>query len=273
MNDLVQALSAIRTKIDFVPQIGLVLGSGLGTLARCIDTQGVFSFSDIPNFPVSTVAGHDGKLLFGTIDGVPVVLQQGRIHYYEGYTMDEVVFPIRLMRLLGTKAVILTNAAGGISRSLAPGDFMMLRDHIAAFVPSPLRGANDDTLGTRFPDMSAVYDETLRGCIRAAAADSNISLHEGVYLQAAGPQYETPAEIRMFAALGADAVGMSTACEAIAAVHCGLRVAAVSCITNAAAGILPQPLSHEEVQTTAGNALPKLETLLKKSVRSIAKIL
>ena len=271
MSELTEALSAIRQQTDFVPRIALVLGSGLGSIGEQMQTECVVPFSAIPHFPRSTVAGHDGCYLFGALEGVPVVIQKGRVHYYEGYTMQQVVMPIRLLRLLGAKAVLLTNAAGGIRKSFTPGTLMLLRDHISSFVPSPLRGKNDDTLGVRFPDMSEVYDPALRACIRDAAAENGISLEEGVYVQAAGPQYETPAEIRMFASLGADAVGMSTACEAVAAVHCGMRVSAVSCITNAAAGILPQPLSHNEVQTAAAKVLPQLKTLLTNSLKSIAK--
>ena len=273
MSDLQQALAAVRRTTDFVPRIALTLGSGLGALADRLDVRCVVPFSDVPHLPCSTVAGHEGKLLFGTLAGVPVVAQQGRIHYYEGYDMQQVVMPVRLMRLLGAEAVVLTNAAGGIRPDFSPGTLMLLRDHIGAFVPSPLRGKNDETLGARFPDMSCVYDDALNDCVRTAAQNHGIPLAEGVYAQAAGPQYETPAEIRMYALLGADAVGMSTACEAAAAVHCGLRVCAVSCITNAAAGILPQKLSHAHVQQAAAAALPRLETLLYDSVQAISKIL
>lgn len=259
---------AVREVTDFTPEIGIVLGSGLGDFARLVDRKAEVSYDSLPGFPVSTVAGHAGKLIFGYVRSVPVVVMQGRVHYYEGYSMNEVVAPIRLMGLLGAKKLLLTNAAGGVNTSFTPGDLMLITDHISAFVPSPLRGENPQELGPRFPDMSRVYDKEMGRAVLEAGEKLGESLQQGVYLQWQGPNYETPAEIRMFRTLGADAVGMSTVCEAIAARHMGLRVCAVSCITNMACGILPQPLSHEEVQQTANRVKDKFQALVLESLES-----
>ena len=259
---------AVREVTNFTPEIGIVLGSGLGDFARLVDRKAEVSYASLPGFPVSTVAGHAGKLIFGYVRSVPVVVMQGRVHYYEGYSMNEVVAPIRLMGLLGAKKLLLTNAAGGVNTSFTPGDLMLITDHISAFVPSPLRGENPQELGPRFPDMSRVYDEAMGRAVLEAGEKLGESLQQGVYLQWQGPNYETPAEIRMFRTLGADAVGMSTVCEAIAARHMGLRVCAVSCITNMACGILPQPLSHEEVQQTADRVKDKFQALVLESLES-----
>lgn len=253
---------AVREVTNFTPEIGIVLGSGLGDFARLVDRKAEVSYASLPGFPVSTVAGHAGKLIFGYVRAVPVVVMQGRVHYYEGYSMNEVVAPIRLMGLLGAKKLLLTNAAGGVNTSFTPGDLMLITDHISAFVPSPLRGENPQELGPRFPDMSRVYDIEMGRAVLEAGEKLGESLQQGVYLQWQGPNYETPAEIRMFRTLGADAVGMSTVCEAIAARHMGLRVCAISCITNMACGILPQPLSHEEVQQTADRVKDKFQALV-----------
>lgn len=252
----------IREKTDFEPEVALVLGSGLGGYASNMDVRCEVPYSEIEGFPVSTVPGHDGRFLFGYVKGVPVVAMKGRIHYYEGYDMTDIVLPIRLMGMLGAKTLVLTNAAGGINMDFTPGDLMIIKDHISAFVPSPLRGENLDELGPRFPDMSKIYDRGLMEYLRASAAENGFEMKEGVYLQFQGPNFETPTEIKMFRGLGADAVGMSTVCEAIAARHMGLRIAAVSCITNMAAGILDQPLSHEEVQETADKVAGKFEKLI-----------
>lgn len=259
---------AVREVTDFIPEIGIVLGSGLGDFARLVDRKAEVSYDSLPGFPVSTVAGHAGKLIFGYVRSVPVVVMQGRVHYYEGYSMEQVVAPIRLMGLLGAKKLLLTNAAGGVNTSFTPGDLMLITDHISAFVPSPLRGENPQELGPRFPDMSRVYDKEMGRAVLEAGEKLGESLQQGVYLQWQGPNYETPAEIRMFRTLGADAVGMSTVCEAIAARHMGLRVCAVSCITNMACGILPQPLSHEEVQQTANRVKDKFQALVLESLES-----
>lgn len=259
---------AVREVTDFTPEIGIVLGSGLGDFARLVDRKAEVSYDSLPGFPVSTVAGHAGKLIFGYVRSVPVVVMQGRVHYYEGYSMEQVVAPIRLMGLLGAKKLLLTNAAGGVNTSFTPGDLMLITDHISAFVPSPLRGENPQEIGPRFPDMSRVYDKEMGRAVLEAGEKLGESLQQGVYLQWQGPNYETPAEIRMFRTLGADAVGMSTVCEAIAARHMGLRVCAVSCITNMACGILPQPLSHEEVQQTANRVKDKFQALVLESLES-----
>lgn len=259
---------AVREVTDFTPEIGIVLGSGLGDFARLVDRKAEVSYASLPGFPVSTVAGHAGKLIFGYVRSVPVVVMQGRVHYYEGYSMEQVVAPIRLMGLLGAKKLLLTNAAGGVNTSFTPGDLMLITDHISAFVPSPLRGENPQELGPRFPDMSRVYDKEMGRAVLEAGEKLGESLQQGVYLQWQGPNYETPAEIRMFRTLGADAVGMSTVCEAIAARHMGLRVCAISCITNMACGILPQPLSHEEVQQTANRVKDKFQALVLESLES-----
>ena len=268
-NEIKTASESIRKKTDFIPEAAVVLGSGLGGFAKNLDIVSEISYSEIEGFPVSTVSGHEGKFLFGTLSGKKVVLMQGRVHYYEGYQMDRVVLPIRVMKLLGAKKLILTNAAGGINPDFHAGDFMLIKDHISSFVPSPLRGKNIEELGVRFPDMSHVYDEELGFLAQKAAEEFNIDLKSGVYVQTAGPAYETPQEIRMYKLLGADAVGMSTACEATAAVHCGMRVCAISCISNLAAGISKNPLSHAEVKETADKAAPKFDVLIKKLIELI----
>jgi purine-nucleoside phosphorylase len=256
----------ISEKINFKPKVALILGSGLGAVADEIETVAVVNYSDIDGFPQSTVQGHKGRFVFGYIEKTPVVIMQGRVHFYEGYSMQEVVLPTRLMRLLGAEILFLTNASGGINFDYNAGDLMLIKDHISTFVPSPLVGKNVDELGTRFPDMSEVYDKKLREIIKKTARKSDIELHEGVYLQTSGPNYETPAEIRMFRTLGADAVGMSTACEAMAGVHCGFKVCGISLVTNKAAGVGNTPLSHKEVQEAADKAAPLFKKLVKDSV-------
>ena len=266
---LLKYKDCIRKVTDFSPEIGIILGSGLGAFAEKLTKAAEIPYGDIEGFPVSTVSGHEGKFIFGYLSDVPVICMQGRVHYYEGYRMSDVVMPVRLMKLLGAKAVVLTNAAGGISEKLRAGDLMLINDHISSFVPSPLIGANVDELGTRFPDMSRVYDEELSCVIRDTARALSVDLKEGVYVQTSGPNYESPAEIRMYSVLGADAVGMSTACEAVAATHAGLRVCAISCISNLAAGISKNPLSHEEVKETADRTAPVFRALLENSVINI----
>ena len=243
---LKQCEKSLRQRIDFVPQAALVLGSGLGGYAEKLRVVQTLDYSQIEGFPVSTVSGHKGRFLFGYAGEVPVVCMQGRVHYYEGYPMSDVVLPIRLMGKMGAKVLLLTNAAGGIKEGMHAGDLMMITGQIASFVPSPLIGANIGELGERFPDMSQIYDKKLQEIIRQAAQNRQLPLWEGTYLQMSGPQYETPQEVQMCRLLGADAVGMSTACEAVAAHHMGMRVAGISCISNLAAGISSQPLSHVE---------------------------
>lgn len=266
---LMKCLKTVRRKTDFVPELALVLGSGLGGYADEVNPEATVEYGEIEGFPVSTVPGHEGRFVFGFVRETPVVVMQGRVHYYEGYDVNDVVLPIRLMGLLGAKTVFLTNAVGAINTSYAAGDFMLIKDHILHGVPSPLIGANIEELGTRFPDMSEVYDKRLRGIIAGAAADLSLRLHEGVYLQASGPNFETPAEIRAFGVLGADVVGMSTACEAVAANHMGIGVCGISCVSNLAAGISKLPLTHDEVQEMADKAAPRFKALITESIARI----
>lgn len=265
---VLRAVASVREKTSFRPDVALVLGSGLGALAEKVQNPIVIPASEIEGYGVSTVSGHAGRLIFGTIGDKKVVVQQGRIHYYEGYDMAEVVLPVRLMSALGAKTVILTNAAGGINENYRPGDVMLLKGQIACFVPSPLRGANDERFGLRFPDMSEIYSSSLRALAKGCAAELGLSLREGVYLQASGPSYESPEEIRAFRTLGADAVGMSTAVEAIAARHMGRDVLGFSLITNMAAG-MDKPLSHEEVKETADRAGESFARLIERVIEKI----
>ncbi len=265
------AADAIRRKAKSEPLVGLVLGSGLGAFAEGLGDRTAIPYQKIPNFPVpSGVVGHAGELVLGRVGGIPVVVLSGRIHYYEGRAMAEVVFPARVLARLGVRAVVLTNAAGGVRLSFRPGDLMLITDHINAFGTNPLVGLNDDALGARFPDMSVVYDARLRSVIGAEARRLRIPLRQGVYVGLHGPSYETPAEIRMWRKLGADAVGMSTVPEAIALRHAGVRVVGISTITNMAAGILKKPLNHVEVLETTRRVAARFVQLLEASVPRIA---
>lgn len=266
---LMKCTRSVKERIRFQPKVALVLGSGLGGYASEMQVEESIAYSEIEGFPVSTVAGHQGRFLFGYVKNVPVVAMQGRVHYYEGYPMSDVVLPVRLMGMLGAETVILTNAAGGVSFNFQPGDLMLITDHITTAVPSPLIGANPEELGPRFPDMSEVYDRRLRALVKEASRNTGISLQQGVYVQFTGPAYETPAEIRMCRAWGGDAVGMSTACEAVAARHMGLKVCGISCITNMAAGMSGQPLNHEEVQETADRVAEEFRRLVTETIRLI----
>lgn len=268
---LLNCSNAVKSKVKFQPEVALILGSGLGDYAKEMQVEESIEYSEIEGFPISTVAGHQGRFLFGYVKGVPVVAMQGRVHFYEGYPMSDVVLPVRLMGLLGAKTVILTNAAGGVNFNFQPGDLMMITDQITTAVPSPLIGANLDELGPRFPDMSEVYDKGLREIIKQAARNVKVSIQSGVYMQFTGPSYETPAEIRMCRALGADAAGMSTACEAMAARHMGLKVCGISCITNMAAGMSNQPLDHKEVQETADHVAKEFKALVTETIRLIGE--
>lgn len=265
-------LEQIRSKTDFEPLMAVVLGSGLGGYASKMEVVCEIPYSEIDGFPVSTVQGHDGRFLFGYVEGVPIVAMKGRVHFYEGYGIDDVVLPIRTMGLLGAKYILLTNAAGGIDFDFEPGDLMLIEDHISSFIRSPLIGENIEELGVRFPDMSRVYDLKLCDCIRRAASSEGIDIKEGTYLQTSGPQFETPTEIKMFRTLGASAVGMSTVVEAIAAHHMGLRVCGISCISNMAAGILDQPLTHSEVQITADKVAHKFERLVSGLIKEVGRL-
>lgn len=268
---VMKCYESVRAKTDFVPKVALVLGSGLGDYADDIEVVAEIAYKDIEGFPVSTVPGHAGKFIFGYVKDVPVVCMKGRVHYYEGYSIQDVVLPTRLMKLLGAEVLFLTNASGGMNCDFQAGDLMMIKDHIGMFAPNPLIGANIDEFGTRFPDMSHVYDEDLQEMIRNTAKENHISIKEGVYVQLTGPSYETPAEIRMLANF-ADAVGMSTVVEAIAANHCGMKICGISCVCNLAAGMNPTPLSHKEVQEAADKAAPIFKKLVTEVVGNIGKI-
>jgi len=269
---LQKCYKSVREKTDFEPKVALILGSGLGDYAKNIRIVDTISYTDIEDFPVSTVSGHAGRFIFGYIGEVPVVCMQGRVHYYEGYPMTDVVLPTRLMGMMGAKYLFLTNAAGGVQDGMKAGDLMMIRDQIASFVPSPLIGQNIEELGTRFPDMSNIYRKELQQVVRDCAKELDIDIKEGVYVQFTGPAYETPTEVQMAKRLGGDAVGMSTACEAIAANHMGMKVLGISCITNLASGISPVPLSHEEVKVAADEAAPKFEALTTAIITEIGKM-
>ncbi len=264
---IIDTANAIKENIgDFSPKVAIVLGSGFGEVIDSIENKVEIPYKDVPNMPVSTVAGHKGSFIFGNIESTKVAVMNGRVHLYEGYSVEQVVLPIRVLRLLGCETIILTNAAGGISYNLKAGDLMALNDHISIFAPNPLIGKNIDQLGTRFPDMSCAYDRELTKLLSNTAIKCGIPLKEGVYAQLTGPSYETPAEIRMLRSLGADAVGMSTVCEVIAARHCGLKVVAMSLITNLACGMENKELNHKEVQEMGANITPKISKLIKSFV-------
>lgn len=261
---------AVRLRTDLVPQVGIVLGSGLGPLADSLEDAIAIPFADLPGWPPPTAPGHAGRLLLGTIDGVPVVCLQGRLHLYEGHTERLVVEPVLLMGRLGARVIVLTNAAGGVNESYAPGTLMIIADHLNLTGRNPLLGANDETLGPRFPDMVDAWSPRLRGVLRAAAMEEGIDVVEGVYAALTGPTYETPAEVNMLRTLGADAVGMSTVLEAIAARWAGLEVCGISLVTNAGAGVTGEPLTHEEVLAAADLAGPKFSRLVLRLVSRIA---
>lgn len=266
---LMKCFECVQQKITFKPEIALILGSGLGDYADTMEVVETLDYHDIEGFPVSTVPGHKGRFVFGYAGGVPIVAMQGRVHFYEGYKPQDVVLTIRLMKLMGAKVLFLTNAAGGINRSFNAGDFMLITDQISMSVPSPLIGENIDELGVRFPDMSEVYSRRLRKIIENSAVTAGVPLRRGVYIQTTGPQYETPAEIRAYERLGADAVGMSTAIEAIAARHAGMEICGISCISNLAAGISVNPLTHAEVQETADRVAPLFKKLVTQAIKDI----
>ncbi len=261
----------IREKVDFEPRVAIVLGSGLGALAEVIKVVDTIDYSDITGFPVSTVDGHKGRFVFGYIEETPVVIMQGRVHFYEGYSTQDVVLPIRVMRMLGADILFLTNSAGGLNTMYRPGDFMMITDHISSFMPSPLIGANVDEWGTRFPSMDGVYDTKLCEFIRQAARECNVPLREGIYIQMKGPQYETSAEVKMCQALGGDAVGMSTAIEAVAARHMGMKVCGLSCISNMACGISKTPLNHMDVTEVGEKMAPLFRLLVYKAISKMTE--
>ena len=243
--------TSIKARIPFAPKVGIVLGSGLGGILDKLDIKGVIPYKDIEGFPQSTAPDHKGQFLFAYINDVPVVIMQGRVHYYEGYSIDEVVYPSRLMALMGVKLVILTNAAGGMYDGMEVGDIMMIKDHISTFVPSPLRGENLSEYGVRFPDMGDVYSKKLRDKAKVVAKKIGLDLKEGIYVQLSGPQFETPAEIQFYKSMGWGACGMSTAVEAIALSHMGVKVLGFSMITNYATGLKDEKLEGTDVVDVA----------------------
>ena len=264
---------SIKDRLPFQPQVALILGSGLGDYGDHIEVVSTLDYHDIEGFPVSTVSGHKGRFLFGYVGKVPVVCMQGRVHYYEGYPIQQVVLPTRLMRRMGAEVLFLTNAAGSVNFDYEAGDFMMITDQISNMVPSPLIGENADELGVRFPDMSEIYDKDLRELIRATAKEIGVNLREVVYMQLTGPNFETPAEVRMCRILGADACGMSTACEAIAANHMGMKICGISCISNLGCGMSDEPLSDEDVKITANRVAPLFRALVTGTIEKIGALL
>jgi len=268
---LLECYRCVQEKVDFHPKVALILGSGLGDFAETIRIEATLDYHEIKGFPVSTVSGHKGRFVFGSIGEVPVVIMQGRVHYYEGYSMEDVVLPTRLMKMMGAEVLFLTNAAGGVNFDFQAGDFMMITDQISDFVPSPLIGPNIEELGLRFCDMSEIYDKDLRELLRCTAADLGIVLREGTYVQLSGPNFESQLEVKMCRLLGGDAVGMSTACEAIAANHMGMKICGISCISNLGCGMTAEPLSHVEVQETADRVAPLFKQLITEAVIRVGK--
>lgn len=259
-----EAAEYIAANCSITPRIGMILGSGLGVLGEEVVQAQRIPYEDIPHFPRSTVEGHAGQLVIGLLEDQPVLVMQGRFHYYEGYSMDTVTFPVRVMKMLGIQDLLVTNAAGGCNPEFHPGDLMVITDHIKFFDESPLRGPNLSEFGPRFNDMSEAYTKELRIKAFQAAKELSVTLHSGVYAHMAGPSFETPAEIRMLQLLGADAVGMSTVPEVTVATHAGMKVLGLSCITNMAAGILDQPLNHEEVMETGARVREEFSALIKR---------
>ena len=269
MEIIKNCINIIREKTDFVPEIGLILGSGLGDYANKIENKITIPYKDLPDFPVSTVAGHVGQFVMGELKGCKVIAMQGRVHYYEGYTQRKITLPVRIMKSLGVQKMILTNAAGGVNKDFAPGTLMMITDHINFSGSNPLIGENPDEFGARFPDMSNIYSKEYRDSLKELAIKEGIELKEGVYMMFSGPSYETPAEIRMARVMGADAVGMSTVPEAIVCSQMGISVLGISCITNCAAGILDQPLNHKEVVETADQVKDDFERVLNLALSKV----
>ena len=263
------AVDYIRSRTDAEPTFGMILGSRLGDFADTLENRQVIPFTDIPDFPAATVPGHAGAFVFGRKHGKSIVCLQGRLHYYEGHSMDVLTIPVRIMARLGVQTLVLTNAAGGVNKNYRPGDLMLITDHINYSGSNPLIGVNDPELGPRFPDVTDLYSAGLRLKIKLAAVESGIGLRQGVYMMFSGPSYETPAEIRMARILGADAVGMSTVPEAIVAAQCGIHCLGISCITNLAAGVSPNKLSHQEVMETAAMVHDKFHSLVDLILKEI----
>ncbi len=264
-----KAAEFIKDKLERKTTIGMILGSGLGYLAECFENKKMIEYTDIPGFPLSTVKGHAGRLISGKLMGRHVIAMQGRFHYYEGYTMDKVVFPVRALRLTGVEKLIVTNAAGGINRSFEAGDLMVITDHINMMGHNPLIGPNVDELGERFPGMTKAYDKGFVDIALACAKELRLGIKKGVYCGVTGPSYETPAEIKMLRIIGGDAVGMSTVPEVIAAAHCGMRVLGISCITNMAAGVSDHVPSHEKVLEVGQKSQAKFVALLKEILKRL----
>jgi purine-nucleoside phosphorylase len=258
----------ISAKLGIIPEIAIILGSGLGPLVERIEDRKEIEYSDIPNFPLTTVEGHAGKLVSGTLGGKKILALKGRFHYYEGYDVSQVIFPVRVLKQMGINNIIVTNAAGGINSSFKPGDIMAITDHIGLFAPSALRGRNINEIGPRFPDMTNAYNKDAAELFLKVGTELGIEIKKGVYAYAKGPMYETPAEIIVLRALGADAVGMSTVPEVVTAVHSGMKVMGISCITNMAAGILNQALNHEEVMKTAKDVENKFVSAVVKFIEN-----
>jgi len=265
-----ETVDSIRSRCGRQPAIGLILGSGLGAFAESFRERAILPYSTLPHFPSSTVAGHPGNMVFGMAEGIPVVALQGRVHLYEGYSISDAAYPVRVLGVLGIRRLIVTNAAGGINESFQAGDLMLITDHINMMGANPLTGPNPDEFGPRFPDMSEAYDPEMRAIALDVARERGIDLRQGVYIAVPGPSYETPAEIRMLRFWGADAVGMSTVPEVIAANHMSIPVLGLSCITNMAAGILPQKLSHQEGLDTAERVIGAITSLLRGILQAIA---
>ncbi|WP_058486412.1 purine-nucleoside phosphorylase [Defluviitalea phaphyphila] len=264
-----EAKKWIETKTDVVPKIGLILGSGLGSLGEEIENSIKIDYKDIPHFPISTVEGHEGKLIIGELEGQKVVAMQGRFHYYEGYSMQEVTFPVRVMRALGVEILLVTNAAGGLREDLKPGSLMIIEDHINMMGDNPLIGPNDNRLGVRFPDMSEAYDKELIKLAKNVAKKENIDITTGVYSPISGPSYCTKAELKMLIKIGSDAVGMSTVPEVIVANHGGMKVLGISCITDIANPYIMHPPNHEEIVKVANETKPKFIRLMKSIVKEL----
>ena len=269
MDKFLETVNYLKEKVQNIPKIAIILGSGLGSLSDDVTNKQVIPYKDIPNFPVSTVAGHKGELIFGEIENVPVILMNGRFHYYEGYDLKETTYPIRIFKLLGVKTLILTNAAGGINTSFHKGDLMIINDQLSFFAESVLRGPNLDEFGDRFIDMSNTYDKEYVEKLKVIMQNVTNKCNVGVYAYMKGPTYETPAEIRALRTLGADAVGMSTVPEAIVARHCNLRCAGITCITNMAAGVSNEVLTHEDVKETAKKAEENFKKVIKQFIKEI----
>lgn len=264
-----ESVEYVKGKVNIVPEIGVILGSGLGELAEKIEDKVIIKYEDIPNMPKSTIQGHKGQYVFGKFNGKNVVMMQGRIHFYEGHAMEMLALPIHIMKFIGIEKLIVTNAAGGVNEGFKPGDLMIITDHLNLAFSNPLIGKNEEEIGVRFPDMSNAYDKDLVELAERIGNELDIKLQKGIYAMMTGPTYETPAEVRMVRILGGDAVGMSTVPDVVTAKHCGLKVLGISCITNMAAGILHQPLNHEEVIETSNMVKSSFMNLVGKIIEEM----